>query len=329
MIRLYNGGRLAEVKIQGSYCVSEFTEEESKPYKAIRGRITKWSRKSQMRLKLALAQLKQDELKDALEITLTYPKEFPPADDHRTYKRHLTHMNIFLARLGFKGAWKLEFQSRGAPHYHLLVMPDEKLEGLTEFRARIAKQWFRIVKSGDPKHYVAGTEVSPIKSPEGIIGYMASYMAKKDQTLPNNFTGRYWGFIQKKKLPLVNPKEIPLGRDNALTIRRIFRKKIQNDMKNYQMRILSKVLQKETGLKRKTQEIVNAFFRLDAKTGLNADERKLQEVIKRGWIKHPKKWRLRNNRVTRMFCNPDVMEACLIRLFSRRKRSLQNEGFLP
>ena len=197
-IKLYKGGRLVECKIHSGGCVSEFNEQDANEGN-VRGKITKWSRKSQMRFKQKLATLEQNKLSEALEITLTYPKEFPCADDHETYKTHLGYMSMWLQRRGFSGAWKLEFQTRGAPHYHILAIPPNKLKGLGELRKAIAEQWYRIVRSEDPKHLKAGTEVSTIKSPEGIIGYMASYMAKKDQTLPNNFTGRYWGFINKRQ----------------------------------------------------------------------------------------------------------------------------------
>ena len=325
-IKLYKGGRLAEVKIHSGGCVSEFNEEDNKPYKAIRGKITKWSRKSQMRFKQALAKLDQSKLEYGLEITLTYPKDFPPPDDHETYKKHLAYMNVWLRRRGICGAWKLEFQSRGAAHYHILALPEKKYEGLSELRKEVAEQWYRVVGSGDERHLRAGTEVSPIKSTAGIIGYMASYMAKKDQTLPDNFTGRYWGFIGKVDLPFVEPKVIPLGRENAAKIRRLARQKIQRDMRNYQLRIIAAQLEKDSGLKYSAQEILNGFFRLEAKT---KKDRQLKDLISRGWVKHPKKWRLRNNRVTRLFCDPNALEKALICLFRREKRSLQNEGFLP
>ena len=326
-IKLYKGGRLAEVKIHSGGCISEFNEEDSKSYRSIRGKITKWSRKSQMRFKQALAKLDQSKLKEALEITLTYPSDFPPPDDHETYKKHLAYMNMWLRRRDFTGAWKLEFQSRGAAHYHIIAIPGQKIEGgLGKFRTSVAEQWYRVVGSEDEKHLRAGTEVSSIKSSEGIIGYMASYMAKKDQTLPDNFTGRYWGFIGKADMPFVEPKVIPLGRENAAKIRRLARNKIKRDMKNYQCRIIAAQLKKDSGLSYSAQEILDGFFRLEAKT---KKDRQLKDLIERGWIKYPKKWRLRNNRVCRLFCNPDLLEQALIALFKREKRNLQNEGFLP
>ena len=328
-LKIYNGGRIATISLRNKNCDAEFPEQQKNHHLYQRGEITKWSRKSQMRFKVALAKLKQEEMKNGLECTLTYPKEFPDADEHKTYKRHLARLNQILARRGFSGAWKLEFQSRGAPHYHLILLPKEKLKGLKEFRKEIAEHWYRIVGSNDEKHLRAGTEVSPIESSTGIIGYMASYMAKEDQTLPNNFTGRYWGFINKPNLPFSEETTIPLGKENAIKIRRIFRKKIEKDMRNYQMRIMGKILERETSLKMTSQELTSSLFRLGAKSPNTSKDRKLQDALKRGWVKIPKKWRVRNNQTIRLFCDPEVIKGHLISLFAREKRNLKNSGFLP
>ena len=333
-VKIYNGARLATVALRDKKCDAEFPEEnrdrEEYKYKNKRGKITEWSRKSQMRFKTGLATIQQDKLEYALEITLTYPKVFPDADEHATYKRHLDRIKIWLCLRGFSGAWKLEFQTRGAPHYHMIAIPTKKLDGLGDFRREISQRWYDIVGSHDEKHLRAGVEVSPIKSSKGMIGYMASYMAKKDQTLPNNFTGRYWGYFNKKNLPFAEEKCIPLGKENAIKIRRIFRNKIKKDMSNYQHRICAEILKKETGIAVTTQELTSSLFRLGSKCKyLTSTDRKIQAVLERGWVRRPKKWRLRNNQTVRLFCNPCAIEKHLIDLFSSTKRSLQNEGFLP
>ena len=333
-VKIYKGARLCTVALRDMRLEAEFPEEnkdrEEYKYRNKRGKITEWSRKSQMRFKTGLATIQQDQLEYALEITLTYPKVFPNANEHFKYKSDLDKIKIWLTQKGFSGAWKLEFQSRGAPHYHLIAIPNQKLNGLGDFRKLISKRWYDIVKSGDEKHLRAGVEVSPIKSSKGIIGYMASYMAKKDQTLPNNFTGRYWGYFNKKELPFGKETCIPLGKENAIKIRRIFRNKIKKDMSNYQHRICAEILKRETGIAVSTQELTSSLFRLGSNyKRLTSTDRKIQAVIERGWIKVPKRWRLRNNQTVRLFCNPNAIEKHLIDLFSSTKRSLQNEGFLP
>ena len=329
-LKIYSGGRIATIALRDKRCDAEFPEEQKQHKLYKRGCITKWSRKSQMRFKVSLAKLNQDKLGYGLEVCLTYPKKFPDQNEYKTYKRHLTRLNQVLVRRGYAGAWKLEFQKRGAPHYHIVLIPKKKLKGLSAFRKELASHWYRIVGSEDPKHLEAGTRVAPIESPAGMIGYMAQYMAKEDQTLPNNFTGRYWGFINKEGLPWSEEKVIPLGRENAQKIRRIFRKKIETEMRHYQMRIMTKILKRETGMVVSTQEMSSTLLRLGSKCKYKTStDKKIEAIMERKWVTPPKKWRVRNNQTCRLFCNPDTVEKHLMCMFAREKRSLQNEGFLP
>jgi len=51
-------------------------------------------------------------------LTATYPKEFPT--DGETVKRQMANLRKWLVRRGVGGLWFLEFQERGAPHFHVL-----------------------------------------------------------------------------------------------------------------------------------------------------------------------------------------------------------------
>ena len=85
--------------------------------------------------------------------------------------------------------WVLEFQSRGAPHYHVIV---------SEFipKEEIGERWYRIVGSGDERHLRAGTGISAVRSKGQLYGYLSTYIKKLDQkTPPVGFedVGRFWG----------------------------------------------------------------------------------------------------------------------------------------
>jgi hypothetical protein len=150
-----------------------------------------------------MAQLRRDALATSLFVGLTYPAEFPAPDDHETYKNHLRVLFQRLVReqgRGLAGYWKLEFQERGAAHYHIL------LTGFTgdiyTFRKWLKETWYQVVGSGDAFHRDAGTSADPAKSVHGAMSYLAKYIAKNDQTRPGNFTGRYWGKFNRVALPL-------------------------------------------------------------------------------------------------------------------------------
>lgn len=112
-----------------------------------RGKITAFSRGSVKRCKFALRN--SIHLQRAI-ICLTYPKEYP--EEGRVFKRHLDTFLKRLKRMNIQYFAVLEFQDRGAPHYHIL---------LTRIlnRFELSHTWYDIVASGDPRHLQAGTSI--------------------------------------------------------------------------------------------------------------------------------------------------------------------------
>jgi len=169
---------------------------------SIRGEIKSFSKKSKMRL---MHQLRNSQHHFKQFITLTYPKEFPI--DGRVVKEH---MNTFLTRLrqeyeNVQYIWVFEAQTRGAPHYHLILnveLPNIQLQdchGAYFFSERWSKRWAKITgNEGNPKHIRHGLRIDPIVESEGkkLAFYMAKYYSKNEQKeFKHNFTGigRYWG----------------------------------------------------------------------------------------------------------------------------------------
>jgi hypothetical protein len=83
-------------------------------------------------------------------VCLTYPSEYP--EDGRAFKRHLDTFQKRLKRMNIQYFTVLEFQDRGAPHYHTLIT------GILD-RQELSRMWFEIVGSGDPRHLQAGTSI--------------------------------------------------------------------------------------------------------------------------------------------------------------------------
>lgn len=141
-------------------------------------------------------------------ITLTYPSEYP--SDGRTVKTHFHAFLTWLARdIGVRPdyLWFLEFQARGAPHYHILI--DWKLPmhlpERSSFRFRVSSAWYRIVGSKDVRHLQAGTRVETIRKPDGARRYAVKYAMKmKQKHVPSEYrnVGRFWG-CSKRVVPKV------------------------------------------------------------------------------------------------------------------------------
>jgi hypothetical protein len=134
--------------------------------------------------------------------TLTYPFHYPC--DGRTVKRHL---DLFAKRYAYRVRiseydvpivqrkpfsmfWFLEFQRRGAPHFHFFATHEIP-------RLELSRMWYEIVGSDDSRHLIAGTRIEAIRSGKhGMVSYALKYAAKADQKeIPANYVncGRFWG----------------------------------------------------------------------------------------------------------------------------------------
>jgi len=186
-----------------------------------RGAITEFSKRSRQRLAFVAA---NTDVEFKTMITLTYPLEFP-SDGEKVKANFKAFLEWLTRDLGSRPnyLWFLEFQSRGAPHFHLLIdyeLPriwvqqtlhvgdrdvtrqvrnEGNREELRAFRFRVSGTWYRIVGSGDYKHLQAGTRVERVRKPGGASRYAVKYALKMYQKLvPAEYqnVGRFWGCSQ-------------------------------------------------------------------------------------------------------------------------------------
>lgn len=188
-------------------------------------------------------------------VTLTYPLNF--SGEPSRWKRDLDVFRMRVGRawgrVGF--VWKLEFQRRGAPHFHLLLLaPPELSDGvelvgerrrgkrivrswrggrLRDFRRWCSRAWFEVVGSEDPKHLDAGTNVEPCVAWGQVVSYAAKYLGKRcpgpevldestGEVTPTPI-GRFWGVYRRKLWPrCLRTESIPF--DAWVRIRRVVRK---------------------------------------------------------------------------------------------------------
>jgi hypothetical protein len=142
-------------------------------------------------------------------ITLTYPCVY--AEDWRIWKRDLDTLFKRMERKYPKlvgSCWRVEFQRRGAPHFHLIAVCGEACENLVLFRIQIAEMWAEIVAEGyrisggdmaayaaeQEKHRRAGTGIEAVQGRKQLMAYVSKYLAKVDQVNVPDGWGRNWGF---------------------------------------------------------------------------------------------------------------------------------------
>lgn len=152
--------------------------------KSKRGRVKIFSFGSTKRLRFLLRNVID---KMVCEVGLTYPVTFP--NSGLIIKQHFHLLRMRLNYYGYRNVWILEFQERGAPHFHMLLDKEISKEVL-------AKMWFDVVGSGDSKHLEHGVHVGLIRNRDKMASYFSSYLTKQDQKhVPADFqnVGRFWG----------------------------------------------------------------------------------------------------------------------------------------
>jgi hypothetical protein len=161
-----------------------------------RGDVTVFSWKSRKRLAFIAA---NTPVKFTSMCTLTYPREWPT--DGRTVKRHL---NTFLTALrrrcpNVEYLWFIEFQRRGAPHFHILIR-GLRVNRDTQYWTSL--HWYTICDTGDERHLRAGVRLERIRVPNGAARYAVKYAYKmKQKRVPDGYqnVGRFWGHSSNVK----------------------------------------------------------------------------------------------------------------------------------
>lgn len=186
--------------------------------------ITAWSQKSRVRMRKTIGQIDwSEELspeRAPAMVTLTYPGDWlAVAPDGKTSKRHVKQFKKAYARawkFNIAGFWKLEFQRRGAPHYHIFtvtprgtskraaVVNGHTIDKGLPFKIWLSLTWAACVDPRDPQemknHIKAGTGVDYEKGlrgrdPQRIAEYFtkdAQRSAKEYQ----NIVPRAWRAVE-------------------------------------------------------------------------------------------------------------------------------------
>jgi|CXWL01.1.fsa_nt_gi hypothetical protein len=159
--------------------------------KSERGEVVGFSVRSRSRLNRKISMLKKHHV--PLFVTLTYHLEYP--DDFKEYKKQLHNFYRRLMRAfpNCGSMWKMEFQKRGAVHFHLFLW-GVSLEDARDF---IPQAWHEIAGAGSVQHlqwHKGELEnnhcVQEIKSWHGVTSYASKYFAKLDDGVRG---GRVWG----------------------------------------------------------------------------------------------------------------------------------------
>ena len=184
-----------------------------------RGKITRFSKRSRRNLLSLVSKLDKSAVSpdDVLFITLTTPAVGWMSICGKGWKQRL---NNFLTQLrkkykdiGLCGIWRLEFQERGAPHFHIVSYNVSYID-----HDWIAEKWNKICspnlgEKAIKDHYNAGTQVERARYWGKVNQYFSKTMAyvAKDETWKRQSQdaslvqwmetfGKHWGVICRDNL---------------------------------------------------------------------------------------------------------------------------------
>lgn len=209
----------AYFEAQGSLLVLKLLDQQKRPNAAspIRGRIRRFSANARRRLMRFMARLRMKGVR-ATFMTLTF-KGYP------TNEVAKMALHAFLQRITRKFpkascVWRMEFQQRGSIHFHLLCfnMPYWDWKEILEAWKACSRQ------------RIARIDVQLVRSRKGVMHYVSKYIAKVERKSGKAFfiqvpylhaarkwrKGRFWGYHNKKCLPLGQRFEGTLVNDNLI-----------------------------------------------------------------------------------------------------------------
>lgn len=160
-----------------------------------RSTIKNFTKSSRFRLFRVLAKMKENHDIEPLFVTLTY--HFGHEKKENDTKSQLHHFLVQLRNYdpAVEYIWRFEFQERGAPHYHLIVIPGSPPENTTEniYGINIARIWHSIADPNSRAHEQYGCRVVTITSYLKACAYLSKYIAKVDEKHFGIEVGKHWG----------------------------------------------------------------------------------------------------------------------------------------
>jgi len=212
--RSAKGTSVLKMTFQGRLVKAEVKTLGHQPntHKHKRNVITDFSAQSRGRLFELFNSLKLN--RRATFVTLTYPTS---AVNQIDAKRHLRaffkRINRMFNNRKISGIWRMEFQERGAIHFHVILFGLPFIHKTT-----VSALWAQVTQTYHPF-----TRIEGVSGHKKLTNYIAKYVGKVNGDTDDGFNsltylsayqfqqgekiGRVWGYLNKKELPF-DDKEV-------------------------------------------------------------------------------------------------------------------------
>jgi hypothetical protein len=166
---------------------------------SVRGKVKNYSRKSRRRLFMKLSQVNIHSYSQVFHCANTFHNCYPK--DGQGLKKVLSCFLKLLSSFepSFNYFWKLEFQERGAPHFHFLFFNTSHSIITTQaIVERIVNDcWVKATSDNGFFHRKYGCRTVELNNLEFCFRYFCKYAGKEDNKEWNSYVGRRWGYSKK------------------------------------------------------------------------------------------------------------------------------------
>jgi hypothetical protein len=185
-----------------------------------RGSIKEFSKRSRFRLFTILAKLRNLSQVRPMFVTLTYHWGFCDS-----YKKYKTDLHTFLTALrryneNIQYIWRLEFQQRGAPHYHFILFSDtiQSHADMLKLEVFISSTWHSIADPTSIAHEKYGCSVKRIHDYSGACRYLSKYVAKVHPGVISPIGTKHWGCSHNLPFEIKEMYEISDSKVHSLCV---------------------------------------------------------------------------------------------------------------
>jgi len=189
-----------------------------------RGTITTFTPRSRFRLFALLGKLKKIDNLNSIFVTLTYHYGYKGEE-----KKAQKDLHLFLARVRLfdpeiQYIWRIEFQKRGAPHFHFIILPGKNIKDLghVKYSNHLNIVWHSIADPDSKAHAKYGFKVVAITDYLKACAYLSKYIAKLSDNFAGCLNSKHWG--NSRDLPIFEYENITCIKERASVIIESIRK---------------------------------------------------------------------------------------------------------
>ena len=202
--------------------VAQLPSNEPPPvHFGLKKKVTHFSDKSRRNLSKVLARVRWKYYEDVYFLTLTYHNDYPSSPEVAKIDLFNFLKSLLYHFPEIDYLWKLEFQQRGAPHFHIIIFFRKDSVSIPPhlFSQEILPLWLQQQGCGcnHCKHHAI--RVDRVSSYRKCSWYVQKYIAKDAYNPSLESAGRFWG--KSRRLFLVPYAKLDITPDIYLVVRKM------------------------------------------------------------------------------------------------------------